>query len=80
MRTTWKRDVATFFAGAMAWHAFTHLGLAILRSEEPHSKLGIKMTPARNAAAAGVWAAVSLVLARYARRRELQARTESAPS
>lgn len=79
MTNSRKRDIATFFAGAMAWHAFTHLALAILKSEEPHKKLGIKMTPARNTAAAGIWAAVSLLLTRYALKRELPMSTEPLP-
>lgn len=73
-----EKDIATFFAGAMAWHAFTHLALAIFKSEEPHKKLGIRMTPARNTAAAGITAAVSLFLARYVlKRRGLPTSTES---
>ena len=61
-----RKDAALYFAGAMAWHALTHLVLAATKSEEPHSRLGIRMTPARNAAAAVLWAGVSVALMRYA--------------
>ena len=67
MTTRFRKEAATYFAGAMAWHALTHLALAALKSEEPHKRLGITMTPARNAAAAAVWAGVAVALARYAR-------------
>lgn len=50
----------------MAWHALTHLVLAILKSEEPHKRLGIRMTPTRNTLAALGWAATSVALTRYA--------------
>ena len=68
-----KKDATTYFAGAMAWHALTHLMLALTKSNEPHKRLGIRMTPARNAAAAVLWAGVSIALMRYGRtdRREL---------
>ena len=61
-----RRDAAIYFAGAMAWHALTHLALAALKTDQPHRSMGIKMTPARNAAAAVLWAGVSAALARYA--------------
>lgn len=61
-----KKEAALYFAGAMAWHAFTHLALAVIRTDEPHRSIGIKMTPARNAAAAALWAGVSVALTRYA--------------
>lgn len=66
MATKFNRDAAMYFAGAMAWHALTHLALAATRTDEPHRSLGITMTPARNAAAALLWAGVSVGLARYA--------------
>ena len=61
-----KKNVALFVGGAMAWHALTHAALAITRSKEPHSKLGIRMTPGLNAGATLLWAGISLVLTRYA--------------
>lgn len=66
MATKFNRDAAMYLAGAMAWHALTHLALAATRTDEPHRSLGIRMTPARNAAAALLWAGVSAALARYA--------------
>ena len=72
MTTELKSRTAIFFAGAMAWHALTHAALAAIRTDEPHRSLGIPMTPARNAAAAAVWAGVSLALMRYGASRELQ--------
>lgn len=68
-----KKNVALYAGGAMAWHTLTHAVLAITRSKEPHSKLGIRMTPGMNLAATVVWAAVSLALTRYA----LRARSDS---
>ena len=65
MTTEFKKEAAMYFAGAMAWHALTHLVLAAIKSEEPHKSFGIKMTPARNAAAAVVWAGVSMALTQY---------------
>lgn len=73
MTTEHKKTIATYFAGAMAWHAITHGALAALRTDEPHRSLGIPMTPRRNAAAAALWAGVSLALMRYAAMRRLQA-------
>lgn len=61
-----KKEAALYFAGAMTWHALTHLALAGVKSEEPHRSLGIRMTPARNVAAAAFWAGVSVALMRYA--------------
>lgn len=61
-----KKTIATYFAGAMAWHALTHGALAALKTDEPHKSLGIPMTPMRNAAAAALWAGVSFALMRYA--------------
>ena len=61
-----KKRLALYAGGAMAWHALTHAALAITRSKEPHSKLGIRMTPALNVAATLVWAGVSLALTGYA--------------
>lgn len=61
-----KKEAAMYFAGAMAWHALTHLVLSAIKTDEPHRTLGIKMTPARNAAAAVLWATVSAALTRYA--------------
>ena len=71
MTTERKKTIATYFAGAMAWHALTHGALAALRTDEPHKSLGIPMTPRRNAAAAAVWAGVSFALMRYASTRPL---------
>ena len=76
MTVTLKKDAAFYFAGAMAWHALTHLALAASKSEEPHKTLGIRMTPARNAAAAAVWAGVSVALKRYAWTRPRTLRAE----
>lgn len=59
MTTERKQAIAMYFAGAMAWHALTHAVLAAITTDEPHKTLGIPMTPARNAAAAVVWAGVS---------------------
>lgn len=61
-----KRKVALYLGGAMAWHALTHAALAITRSKEPHSKLGIRMTPGLNAGATLLWAGISVFLTRYA--------------
>ena len=69
MTTDVKKGLAMYAAGAMAWHALTHVVLAAIKSEEPHKSLGIEMTPARNAAAAVLWAGVSAALTRYAFRR-----------
>lgn len=66
MTSQQKNDAAMYFAGAMGWHALTHLVLAAIKSDEPHRRLGIKMTPIRNAAAAVLWAGVSVALTRYA--------------
>lgn len=66
MTTETKRNLALYAGGAMAWHAVTHAALAITRSKEPHSKLGIRMTPGLNLAATVIWAGVSLALTRYA--------------
>ena len=63
-----KKKAALFAGGAMAWHALTHAVLAITRSKEPHSKLGIRITPGLNAGATILWAGISLVLTRYALR------------
>lgn len=68
MTTHHQEQIAMYFAGAMGWHALTHAVLAAIRSDEPHKSLGIKMTPARNALAAMVWAGVSAALLRYAAR------------
>lgn len=70
MTTQQKKDTAMYFAGAMAWHALTHLSLAATKSAEPHSRLGIRMTPARNTVAAVLWGGVSIALTRYARQRQ----------
>ena len=72
MTTELKKTIATYFAGAMAWHALTHGALAALKTDEPHRSLGIPMTPMRNAAAAALWAGVSLALMRYAARHPRQ--------
>lgn len=72
MTTERKQAIAMYFAGAMAWHALTHAVLAAITTDEPHKTLGIPMTPARNAAAAVVWAGVSLALMRYGARHPLQ--------
>lgn len=61
-----KKNLALYAGGAMAWHALTHAALAITRSKEPHSKLGIRMTPGLNLAATIVWAGVSVALTGYA--------------
>ena len=66
MTTEIKKNVAMYFAGAMGWHALTHAVLAAIKSDEPHKRLGIPMTPARNAVAAVLWAGVSIALAQYA--------------
>lgn len=71
MTTEHKKTIATFFAGAMAWHALTHAALAAVKTDEPHRSLGIAMTPARNAAAAAVWAGVSVALMRYGAKQQL---------
>lgn len=63
--TSHKKEIATYVAGAMAWHALTHLALAVTSSEEPHRSLGIKMTPARHTAAAALAAGMSLFLMRF---------------
>ncbi len=73
MTSETKKNLALYAGGAMAWHALTHAALAITRSQEPHSKLGIRMTPALNAGATLLWAGVSLMLTRYA----LKARSDT---
>ena len=72
MTTEFRKTTAIFFAGAMAWHALTHAALAAIKTDQPHRSLGIPMTPARNAAAAAVWAGVSLALMRYGAKHPLQ--------
>ena len=65
MTTERKKHVALFVGGAMAWHALTHTVLALTRSKEPHSRLGIPITPVMNAVGALAWAGISVVLTRY---------------
>ena len=72
MTTEFKKEATLFLGGAMAWHAVTHLALAATKSEEPHNRLGIRMTPARNVAAAAFWAVVSVVLTRRSRTSEAE--------
>ena len=64
-----KKDLALFLAGAQAWHALTHLTLAIARTDEPHRSFGIRMTRGRNWAAAGVFAGLALLFGHYGLRR-----------
>ena len=70
MTTERKKRIALFTGGAMAWHALTHVVLALTHSKEPHSKLGIPMTPVTNAVAALAWVGASAILTRYALRAE----------
>lgn len=67
-----KENLLFYVAGTQAWHALTHLALGITRSKEPHSKLGIRMTPARNIAAGLFFGCVSALLTAYAMRAEKQ--------
>jgi hypothetical protein len=63
--TNIKKEIAKFFAGAMAWHALTHLALTF-SDALPFTVLGITMTPGMNTAGIIVWSAVALFLAYYA--------------
>lgn len=63
-----KKEVAKFLAGAMAWHALTHLMLAF-SDALPFTVFGITMTPTTNLAGVVVWACVALALGYYAWRR-----------
>jgi hypothetical protein len=63
--TNIKKEIAKFFAGAMAWHALTHFALAF-SDALPFTVFGITMTSAMNTAGIIIWSVVALILAYYA--------------
>lgn len=63
--TNIKKEIAKFFAGAMAWHALTHLAFEF-SDVLPLTIFGITMTPGMNKAGIIVWSAVAAIVAYYA--------------